>query len=200
MSKKKIDELQEDTYFDDKLLSHDDKAEKVVTDSNKPENEFTQKQIEKLQEENEKLKASSDRQKQEYDSIVNLAKQIQADFENYRKRNNEAVRFAKDDGIAHAVKAVLPCADAISRATEYTKDEDTIKGLKMVSDKFVSCLASIGVKKFNSINEKFNPEYHSALNSIEQSGTPPGIVINEVESGYMIGDKVLRYALVIISK
>ncbi len=204
MSKKKIEVLQQDNYLEEELqpVVSFEKDERLIS-----ENKKLAEQLEKLKKENEAMRAELSKSeetesssKEEIEGYINLAKRIQADFDNYRKRNIEAVKQAKDEGSASAIRTILPCIDAIYRAIEYTKDQDTLMGLKMVSDKFESCLSSMGVRKYESVGKTFDAALHSAVSSMEKSDCKPNTVIEEIESGYMIGNQVLRYALVVISK
>ena len=210
MSRKKIDVLQQDNYLQEEceqITLECDAKLKIENAKLKEELARLKEEFLSVKKENEQLNVelsqsneSGVKSNEEIEVYINLAKRVQADFDNYRKRNNDAIKQAKDEGIANAVKTLLPSIDAIYRAIEYTKDEDTLMGLKMVSDKFVSCLSSLGVRKYESIGKPFDASFHSAISSMEKAGVAPNIVIEEIESGYMIGDKVLRYALVVISK
>ena len=133
------------------------------------------------------------------DEYLNLAKQVQADFDNYRKRNIEAVNQAKEDGKASVIVKILPCADIIDKAISMTKDPATLEGLKMVADKFQDVLSGLGVTKFESKGQMFDVNLHNAVTAIE-SDQPSGTIVDEYESGYRMGDKVIRFAQVIISK
>ena len=133
------------------------------------------------------------------EQYLTLAKQVQADFDNYRKRNVEAVRQAKDDGKASVVVKILPCADIIEKAISMTTDSTTLEGLRMVANKFQDILSGLGVTKYESKGQQFDVSLHNAVTAIE-SDEPSGTIIDEYESGYRMGDKVIRFAQVIISK
>ena len=130
---------------------------------------------------------------------LNLARQVQADFENYRKRNIEAVSQARQDGKASVIVQILPCADIIDKAIKMTTDQNTLEGLKMIANKFQDVLSSLGVVKYESIGQMFDVNKHNAVTAIE-SDQPSGTIVDEYESGYSMGDKVIRFAQVIISK
>lgn len=210
MSKKKIDFLHQDNYLDEEVapVIKIENNDKLVEENKKLklENEKFKAEIERLKSENEKLveevsnAEEESSNKEEIETYINMAKRIQADFDNYRKRNVEAIKQAKEDGVATTIREMLGCVDAIDKAIEYTKDQDTIIGLKMISDKFVKFLSEFGVKKYESIGKPFDAAVHSAVSSMEKEGTQPNMVIEEIVSGYMMGSKVLRYALVVISK
>lgn len=135
------------------------------------------------------------------DMYLNLSKQIQADFDNYRKRNRDAIENARNEGKQNAVLTILPCADSIDHAMKIITDENTLKGLKMVADQFTRSLRSLGVIKIDCLNKPFDPNFHNAISTVPcKEGEQPNTITQEVESGYLLNDKVIRYAKVIITK
>lgn len=141
-----------------------------------------------------------DEAKQIANEYLDMAKRVQADFDNYRKRNQEAVANAKEEGKASVIVSILPCADAIDRAIEMTKDENVLQGLKMVCDKFQETLNGLGVKKMESIGKQFDPNFHNVLSSMEAEGKESGEIICEYACGYTLNGKVLRFAQVVVAK
>ena len=133
------------------------------------------------------------------DEYLTLARQVQADFDNYRKRNVDAVNKAREDGKASVIVKILPCADVIDKAISMTTDASTLEGLKMVANKFQDVLAGLGVTKYESKGQMFDVNLHNAITAVE-SDKPSGTVVDEYECGYRMGDKVIRFAQVIISK
>lgn len=131
---------------------------------------------------------------------LDMAKRIQADFDNYRKRNQEAVAKAREEGKASVILSILPCADAIERAIEMTKDENVLQGLKMVDDKFAEVLTNLGVTKMQCLGEKFDPNLHNVLSSIDVPGKSSGEIVNVYACGYFMNGSVLRFAQVVVSK
>ena len=142
----------------------------------------------------------SDEVAQTANEYLDMAKRIQAEFDNYRKRNIDAIKNAKEEGKASVIVSILPCIDAIDRAIKMTQDENTLQGLKMVGDKFNEVLLGLGVKKMDSIGKQFDPNLHNVLSSIEMQGKESGEIIEEYASGYFLGDKVLRFAQVVVAK
>ncbi|MBQ8749526.1 MAG: nucleotide exchange factor GrpE [Clostridia bacterium] len=131
---------------------------------------------------------------------LDMAKRIQAEFDNYRKRNQEAIKDAKEEGKASVIMSILPCADAIERAVKMTQDENVVQGLKMVENKFKEVLSSLGVTKMESIGQKFDPNLHNVLSSLEVEGKESGEIIEEYACGYFFNNRVLRFAQVVIAK
>lgn len=140
-----------------------------------------------------------ERQANEY---LEMAKRITAEFDNYRRRNQDAIRDAREEGKASVIMSILPCADALDRAIKIADgtDEKVLQGLQMVNEKFGKVLADLGVTKMESLGKMFDPNFHNALSSMEVEGKESGTIIEEYACGYMINGKVLRFAQVVIAK
>ena len=131
---------------------------------------------------------------------LNMAKVIQADFDNYRKRSAESVRQAKIDGIISAVEVILPSLDVFKKAKQMIKDENAIKGIEMVENEINNSLKTLGVEKIDTTNAQFNPKLHNALAIVEDKTKPDNCIIEEYQSGYKMGEKVIKYSQVIVNK
>jgi len=130
---------------------------------------------------------------------LNIAKSVQADFENYKKRNKDIADRFYEDGRRSMILEFLPCVDAIEKAISFTLDEQTKKGLNMVENKFAEVFKTLGVTKMQTVGEIYNANFHNVLASIE-SDKPKDQIIEECISGYMMDDCVLRHAQVVVSK
>jgi molecular chaperone GrpE len=147
--------------------------------------------------------------------VENLEKQVAelkdkylrlvADFDNYRKRSAkerlELIQTASRD----LISALLPVLDDSERAEkqmQLTQDIEAIKeGEKLVFNKLRSTLLSEGLRPMNAIGTDFNPEFHEAITEIA-APTPElkGKVLDEVEKGYYLNDKIIRFAKVVVGK
>ena len=126
-----------------------------------------------------------------------------AEFENYKKRTDleksEIFKYAAESFIVK----VLAIHEDLQRSLSHIEDEnkDALRdGLKLVAEKFTQILDEQGVKKIDAMGKEFDHEYHEALLQQPSKEFPPNTVINEVESGYMYKDKVLKHAKVIVSQ
>ena len=126
-----------------------------------------------------------------------------AEFENYKKRSeNEAVsimRFASESLIAD----LLPVIDDFERSIKAAKNskdfESLYRGIELVQQKFLKVLEKRGVKAFETVGKEFNVEFHDALLQIPRDDVPSHTVLEEIDKGYMLNDKVIRHAKVIVS-
>ena len=130
---------------------------------------------------------------------------LAADFENYKKR----VAKEKADVIAYGneelIKALLNVLDNLERALEHTESEDEstalLEGVKLVHKQFVSCLEKFGVTSVDaSTGTEFDPRFHQAIERVESSELSSGLILSQMLPGYMLKDRLLRPALVVVSK
>jgi molecular chaperone GrpE len=129
-----------------------------------------------------------------------------ADMENLRRRTEKEVGDAKLYGVASFARDMLTFADNIRRILDNVPQElrqsgaTLIEGLELTERDFVSRLARHGVKKLEPQGTKFDPNRHEALYEVPDESVPNGTVVQVIEDGYAIGDRVLRPAKVGISR
>lgn len=173
----------------------DDQNEKIDL---KKKLEEAQAQAEKLDEaiSNEQESAP---QSDELSQMTETAKRTMADFQNYKRRVEEEKKSWAIFANVELIKNLLPIFDNFKRAqTHVPKDanEETIKwleGIGMSINQLEKLLQDFGVKKIESLGQKFNPDFHEAL---AQDKGEKDIVLEELDAGYTMGDKVLRHAKV----
>ncbi len=128
-----------------------------------------------------------------------LAQRVQADFENFRRRNETVRADAYADGRKDTAALMLPVLDNLERALEAaagSPDEALRNGVDMVLKQMTDVYSKMNVKPINRLGEKFDPNLENAiLQGTEEDGAP-GTVCQVLQKGYMIGDRVLRHAMV----
>jgi molecular chaperone GrpE len=121
-----------------------------------------------------------------------------ADAENLRRRHEEQIASLRTSVKAHVIKDLLPIIDNFERALKHIPedlaDNDYVKGVQGVVKQFEKTLADIGVERIKTVGEPFNPHFHEAVSAEEGEG--PEIVSEELQSGYKLGDDVIRHAMV----
>ena len=127
-----------------------------------------------------------------------------AEFENYKRRTeNDQFNLINYAAESFIVK-LLPVVDDFERSMEHIDDIDNNKsvkdGIKLVYEKLLKLLNEQGIKKMATKGEPFNVDYHDALMQRKDESVPPHTVLEEVESGYLYRDKVIRHAKVIVSE
>lgn len=126
-----------------------------------------------------------------------------AEFENYKKRTLKEKTELILNGGEKAVSAILPVLDDFERAmADQSEDPKAIKeGVQMIFNKFVKALEGLGVKKIDTDGVDFNTDYHEAIAMVPGMGDDKkGKVIDCVQTGYTINDKVIRHAKVAVGQ
>ena len=155
------------------------------------------KRIEELEEENAKLKeelaASKNAYFKAYADAENLKKRLQSEADNVRKYRIQG--FATE---------VLPVIDNLERALDVKVDDTNVKnyakGFEMIYQQLVHILEMEGVKEIEAKDKPFDPNFHQALMQEAKEGVEPGMVIEVLQKGYMLKDRVLRATLVKVSE
>jgi molecular chaperone GrpE len=133
-----------------------------------------------------------------------------ADMENMRKRTEREVTDARIYGISAFARDILGVADNMHRAMQALDDElrakadDQLKalldGVELTERELMNVLEKHGVKRIEPLNQKFDPNRHQAMFEVEDASVPSGTVVQVMQAGYLIGERVLRPALVAVSK
>ncbi|MBK6517944.1 MAG: nucleotide exchange factor GrpE [Polyangiaceae bacterium] len=127
-----------------------------------------------------------------------------ADFDNFRKRSRRENEDSLRKGRESTVKELLPVFDNLERALSSADGAPDVKsvadGLRMVVRQFSTTLEKIGIKRIQSVGAAFDPSLHEAIQHVESTEHEAGVVAAEVQPGYMIGEHLLRAAMVVVSK
>lgn len=128
-----------------------------------------------------------------------LAQRVQADFENFRRRNESVRADAYADGRKDTAALMLPVLDNLERAVGAaagSTDEALKSGVEMVLKQMNDAYGKMDVKPIDRLGEKFDPNLENAILQGTEDEGEPGTVCQVLQKGYMIGDKVLRHAMV----
>lgn len=186
INKQDIEDLKE---FEDMESSNKDEAKTESTEDNDKTSDIPVDDITtKLEEENIQLKDQ-------------LLRKI-AEFDNYRKRTIKEKEELRQNGGEKAVEAILPVLDDFERALkDKSEDPDAIRaGVEMIYNKFIKVLGGLGVKKIDTDNIDFNVDFHEAIAMVPGLDNYKGKVIDCVQNGYMMNEKVIRHAKVAVGQ
>src|SRR3954468_11767381 len=135
---------------------------------------------------------------------------LMADMENLRRRTEREIADARSYGVANFARDMLNVADNIRRALESVPDEarnsadgafkDLIEGIDLTERDLLKALERHGVKRLDPEGQKFDPHLHQAMFEVPNPDVPNGTVVQVVQSGYVIGERVLRPAMVGVAK
>lgn len=127
-----------------------------------------------------------------------------ADFDNFRKRARRNEDEERRRGRELLLKDLLPVFDNLERAVQHAEAAPDVKavadGLRMVLKQFVDTLDKGGIKRVPAVGHAFDPTKHEAIQHLESKDHPAGVILHEVQPGYMIGDYLVRAAMVVVSK
>lgn len=169
--------------------------DETVTESQEKETpvEEDSKVEETQSEENKKLQEAYDKLNQQY---IRLA----ADFDNYRKRQEQERESLVKYGTENALKKMLEVLDNFERgqkALEGVEDSEKIKEcFQLVHKQVWDTLSKLGLEEIKAVGEEFDPNFHEAVMQTPTTEHPEHTVINELQKGYKVGDKILRPTLV----
>jgi len=125
----------------------------------------------------------------------------QAEFQNYRKRIERDSELTYISLKGDILKKVLPVLDDLERALQNRSAEDAwANGIELVARKFQNILESEGLKRIEALGVEFDPNFHEAISHEPADGIQSGHVIGVVQNGYMLGERVIRPALVRVAQ
>ena len=177
-----------------------------LEESNSTKDDETQVEADSTEEENEE--SEEERLQEEVRTLKEDKIRVLAEMENLRKRFDREKIDSIKYGSVNFARDILSPGDNLERALSAINQEEDhpqsiknlIEGLKMVQKEFSSALEKNGISKINSMNEKFDPNLHQAMMEVERDDLDEGIVVQEIQTGYMMHDRLLRPAMVGVSK
>ncbi|HHU48167.1 MAG: nucleotide exchange factor GrpE [Caldicoprobacterales bacterium] len=139
------------------------------------------------------------------DEYLKAAQRLQADFENYKRRNRNALAESYETATADVVEAFLPVLDNLDRAIESISeagaDDSILKGIEMVRRQFLDTLAKLNVEEIEAMGKPFDPELHNAVGQVEaEDGQEENTVALVLQKGYRMGERVIRYSMVQVAR
>ena len=177
------------------------KNQKSDEDSNLEEAKSPDKSTEEVKEKTveEKLK----------DAEEKLLRSL-AEIENQRKRFEKEIKDAFEFGSYNFAKESLAILDNLQRAKQAIKNDETLKinkdldkfleNITIIEKDLISIFEKNNIKKIDTRNKKFDPNFHQAMTEVEDDKADPGTILQEIQAGYMLAERLLRPALVSVSK
>ncbi len=140
---------------------------------------------------------------QENAQLTEALQRERADVTNIRRRHEEQIMALRSSVKSSVVKDLLPALDNLERALKHTPQDiaghDYVKGVNGVVKQFEKILADIGVERIKTVGEEFDPNIHEAV-GMEDEGGDKEIVVEELQPGYILGDEIIRHAMVKVKK
>ena len=166
-------------------------AERAAEKAEKPEK--PEKQSKHKSGADEKLREAEQKLAAEHDGYLRLA----AEYDNFRKRSQREKDGIYADARAATVEKFLPVYDNLERAlSQQTADEAFKKGVEMTMNQLVSVFDTLGVKPFGAAGEAFDPALHNAVMHCEDEALGENVIAEVFQKGFLLGEKVVRFAMV----
>jgi molecular chaperone GrpE len=193
------------------MMSEENNNKLEEQDLENPTSEKEEQVSEELKDQEEAEISSEDLIEKLNEEITSLKDQrlrAIAELENFRKRAEKDQSDALKYGISNFAKEIINIRDNIERAQSSISDEaknneaikSVIEGIDLIAQSVVSTFEKIGIKKIESLNEKFDHNLHQAMMEIENEELEPGTIVQELIPGYTLHDRLLRPAMVGVSK
>ena len=183
-----------------------------IEDNNEKHEEIQDENLDKASvedtEENIEAQSEEDKLQEEISSLKEEKIRVLAEMENLRKRFDREKIDSIKFGSVNFARDILSPGDNLERALSAINKEEEhsdsiknlIEGLMMVKKEFVSALEKNGISKIDSVDKKFDPNLHQAMMEVENDDLDEGVVVQEIQGGYMMHDRLLRPAMVAVSK
>ena len=142
-----------------------------------------------------------ERLKAERDSLLDRLARAQAEFENARRRAAKEQQDFRDFATADAIKLLLPVVDSFERALQAKSEKSEFRsGIELIYKQLQDALGKLGVRAIPAKGEPFDPHYHEAIEMVETADAADHEVIEELQRGYKLKDRLLRPAMVKVAK
>ncbi|MBE6443790.1 MAG: nucleotide exchange factor GrpE [Alphaproteobacteria bacterium] len=188
MSKNKKNNNEEDII--DEMMEKQDNAEDLEQDAANIDEAF---RLEELEAENRRLK-------EDYLRAF-------ADAENVKKRCQQEIDKNNKYAIASFAKSLLSVADNLQRAVDAASKEENneacanlLKGVELTQNELTRVFEKFNIQKMNIMGTVFDPNFHQVIQEVVDVSKPVGTVVTEIQTGYMINDRILREAMVVVTK
>jgi molecular chaperone GrpE len=138
----------------------------------------------------------------ERDTLLDRLARLQAEFENARKRAAREQQEFRDFATADAIKALLPALDSFERALQAPTNQlnEFRGGVELIYKQMQDALAKLGVRAIPAKGERFDPHVHEAIEMVETTEVPDHQVVDELQRGYKLKDRLLRPAMVKVAQ
>ncbi len=152
-------------------------------------------------EEFEKVREHIETLQKDKDEAVLIAQRLQAEFDNYRRRNASLRTDSYDEGVRDCIKQLLPALDSFDRALEDTAgvDEKWLEGVKLVQRQLMESLTAMGLKEV-SADGAFDPNLHNAVMQEACEGVESGTITGVFQKGYEVKGKIIRHSMVKVAQ
>lgn len=203
MNKNQNQNPEEEILKNEEAENQQQETETQTEGTNSAENAGEEKEAELSEE--EKAAKELEETKQALEDYKDKYLRLSAEFDNYRKRTmKEKAELIKNGG-EKAISAILPILDDLERALQNMQKADDVKamyeGIDLIHQKFLKNLGHEGLEKMNPVGEAFDTDFHEAIALVPaQEEAQKGKILDCVQTGYKLNDKVIRHAKVVVAQ
>lgn len=162
--------------------------------------------IEMLSQELQSLKEEFEARSKELEEANDRHTRLQAEFENFRRRGLKERQESLQFGHQNLIKDLLSSVDNLERAVGHTEQSDDanleslLQGVALVQRELLAALGKHGVKEIDPVGEPFDPTFHEAMGQVPDSSVAPNTVVQVLQKGYLLQDRMLRPARVMVAR
>jgi len=199
-NKKTVDHDQASTETEEKIEKEADQSTSPAKESEELD---TERDDEQADEHTDTTQREMEELKQEKDELYDRLLRVQAEYDNFKKRTQKEKESDRKYRSKDLVEELLPVLDNFERALQVEATDETkglIDGITMVYNQFQDALKSQGVEVIEAEGKEFDPNIHHAVMQADEDELDPNIVVEELQKGYMLKDKVVRPAMVKVNK
>jgi len=177
------------------------KSEKIEPESTSPDEHIINGEDDRLRELEAKLEAKEKESEEMYDRLLRAS----AEFDNFKKRSSREMDEFRKFANQSLIREMLAVVDNLELAMNSTNghkaiDKDLLQGLEMTHKEILKVFDKFNVKPIDAKGQPFDPTFHEAVMQEETSDSPKNTVINELQRGYLIHDRLLRPSMVVVAK
>lgn len=139
--------------------------------------------------------------KSERDALYDRLARLQAEFDNFRKRQAKENADFRDYALTNVIRDLLPILDSLDRALQTQPEaQEFRKGIDLIDKQFHDALAKLGVEPIDAKGQAFDPNLHQAIQMVESNDIEENHVVDELQRGYRMKERLLRPAMVTVAK
>ena len=173
-----------------------EEKEKTTTTAPEEQQEAAAEETNEL----ETLKAELEKLKKEKDELNDRYLRTLAEYDNFRKGSQREKDAVYGDATADAVKKLLPILDSFDRASNYEcPDAEYKKGIDLIGNSIKEAFDQLGLKEIPALGEQFDPKFHNAVMHNDDPAYGENVITDVYRKGYTLGDKVIRFSMVVVA-
>lgn len=173
-----------------------EEKEKTTTTAPEEQQEAAPEETNEL----ETLKAELEKLKKEKDELNDRYLRTLAEYDNFRKRSQREKDAVYGDATADAVSKLLPILDSFDRASNYEcPDAEYKKGIDLIGNSIKEAFDQLGLKEIPALGEQFDPKFHNAVMHNDDPAYGENVITDVYRKGYTLGDKVIRFSMVVVA-